>query len=218
MGARLEMTMTKTPFGVILLTGLLTLAGCGNDPSQVDYLQLGKEIGTQLRPSSESQAPLASPAQAMAVTQGPLILVRPQPDRQGAYLVGVRDNGPYRTYATVTRESMVFRDGLVTATRGLGDDLMASDVTEVAALLRAGKSGQARREMQFLNAGDETQTLSFTCTIAAAPDNSGMTEDCAAGDLRFRNSYVMDAAGRIISSTQWLSRQRGSAVMDVIRH
>ncbi len=209
--------MTKTPLGLILLTAL-AMAGCGNDPAQIDYIAVTKEIGAQVRPSSAPPAPLATPAQAMAATQGPLVLVRPQPDRPGAYLVGVRDNGPYRTYATASRESVVFRDGLVTATRGLGDDLMAADVTEVAALLRSGQSGQARREMQFLNAADETQTLSFTCTIAAAPNDTSMTEDCTAGDLRFANSYVMDAAGRIVSSRQWLSRRTGSVVMDVIRH
>ena len=208
------------------------LAGCSNDATRVDYGQIAQGVAAQLgvalpfgRSSPAVTQGLADPALVLAQTNAPVTLVRPANGTAPFYMVGVRDNGPWRTYATGTRQTLVLRQGLVTATRGLGRDLMASEADQTLALLRSGKPGKARRVMQVLDGEDHTREIALDCTLAVEGQTrtaSGlrgraMTEDCAAGDLRFRNSYVVDAAGTVIQSHQWLPTLVGPLSLEVLR-
>lgn len=208
------------------------LAGCSNDPTRINYGALSRDVAAQLGVAlpfgGSAPAPsqgLADPAQVLAQTNAPVTLAQPMNGTAPFYMVGVRDNGPWRTYATGTRQTLILRQGLVTATRGLGRDLMASEVDQTLALLRSGKPGQARRVMQVLDGEDITREIALDCTLgvggqtrtATGLTGRAMTEDCAAGDLRFRNSYVVDAAGMVIQSRQWLPTLVGPLSLQVLR-
>ncbi|MFU8883648.1 MAG: YjbF family lipoprotein [Rhodobacterales bacterium] len=214
----------------------LMLAGCGNDQDSTNFVDIARTAISQslekataagTDKGAQPQA-IADPAAVLAQVNGPVIFALARDGAEPFYLIGVRDNGPYRTYATGTRQTMTLRQGIVTATRGAGDDLMSSDIKETLALLQSGSGGQARRLMQFLDGEDRTIDLVLDCTITAglsAPGNAilaalpgrKMTEDCASGTISFRNSYHLDASGRVTASVQWLSSTTGSVVFQELR-
>jgi hypothetical protein len=210
----------------------MLVAGCSNDPTRIDYGQITQGVAAQLgvtspfgRSAPAASQGIAAPAVILAQTNAPVTLAQPANGAAPFYMVGVRENGPWRTYATGTRQTLVLRQGLVTATRGLGQDLMASQVDETLSLLRSGKPGKARRVMQVLDGEDITRDLVLDCTLAvegqvrtpAGLKGRTMTEDCAAGDFRFRNTYVVDASGMIIQSRQWLPTRLGPLSLQVLR-
>ena len=212
-----------------LLSAWLVLAGCSNDPNRIDYTQLARSLVEAFQPDRQGGQAAAEPAAVLAGTEGPLIQVRPQNGNATYYILGLIDNGPYRTYATGTRQTMTLRQGVITATRGLGSDLMASDVTQLLELLRTQRSGPARRVMQYLDGEDVTRDLVLACDVSVGAtvrvaageiDQTGrrMTEACTAGPISFRNTYVVDSAGQVIQSEQWLSPGAGSALFQVLRH
>lgn len=218
MGACLEMRMGRKHGAFALLASLLALSGCGNDPNSIDYTQLGKEVISLIRTPATAQEPLADPASVLAQVAAPVILARPQTGGLSPfYLIGVRDNGPYRTYVTGTRQSFVFNRGIVTATRGAGHDLMAADINETLALISSGKGGTARRVMQYLDGEDVTRDLVLDCTITARSPGGSVGEDCEAPGTTFRNTYHVNESGQIVSSTQWISPRTGSVAFQVLR-
>lgn len=124
-------------------------------------------------------------------------------------------NAGRETFIGQTGYSVTLQDGVVVATRGLGDDLMAADVSEVVAALAAG-GGTARRLHETLDSRDRIVARSFDCTIAAAePEMVALPtrqvpalrfeENCTGSAVAFTNLYWLDAAGRIVQSRQLVS-------------
>jgi hypothetical protein len=238
MGTGLEMKVPgKSRKGSFVVLGLaaLMLAGCSNDPARLDRGALvanvargaGLSLPWQTAPAA---TPLASPEQVLAATQVPVISAQTaQGDR--LYLLGVRDNGPYRTYATATRQTITLRGGLITATRGLGRDLMSADVAQTLARLAQGNPGPSRRSMEVLDGEDVTRILQFDCQISQGAHDLPalriaparlMQEACRgvndnAAGLTFTNSYAMDRNGRILASRQWLPVASGAMVLEELR-
>jgi hypothetical protein len=233
MGAGLEMMWPR--HGVILsLCAAALLGGCGNDPTRIDQravaADVARGVGLSLpwRPRPPAQ-PLASPDQVLAATSAPVIRAQTARGEQ-LYILGVRDNGPYRTYATANRQTLTLRGGLVTATRGLGRDLMSADVQQVLERLSHASPGPARRSMQVLDGEDITRSLIFDCQITPGAADlppldkapRRMQESCrganaAAAGLRFTNSYAMDRSGRILLSRQWLPVSSGAIMLAELR-
>lgn len=217
----------------------LTLAACSNDSARIDYRALvqgaAPELAARLGAGAPAAAaaPLASPAAVLAATTTPVAFVRTAQD-DAFYVLGVRDNGPYRTFATTTRQTLVLRQGLVTATRGLGQDLMASKADETLAMLASGREGRAQRVMQVLDGEDVTRDLVLDCVltlgaadlpqaVAALPAGRRMTETCTGrghdgAHISFANSYLVDASGRIVLSRQWLPTQSGTLSLQILRN
>lgn len=238
MGTGLEMMQRGfrlAGFGLMMLT----LAACSNDTSRIDYAELirnaapGLAAGVTGKPASPAASPLSSPAEVLAGTTASVALVQTE-QVQTFYVLGVRDNGPYRTFATTTRQTVVMRQGLVTATRGFGQDLMASDVDETLSMLATGREGPSRRVMQVLDGEDVTRDLVLDChltrgaaalpqAVVAVPTGQRMTETCTGRShdgaaIAFTNSYLMDPAGRVILSRQWLPTLSGALTLHLLRH
>lgn len=230
MGAVLEMKMCSEMRLSVVAVVTLMLSGCGNDRDRIDFVELSKSIVSQVggADNAQGQQAIAAPADVLAQVSGPVIIGAARGGAEIFYLIGVRDNGPYRTYATGTRQTMTLRQGVVTATRGAGNDLMSSNIEQTLALLRSGKDGQARRVMQYLDAEDITYDLVLDCRITtglSAPAGQAiaqmpgrkMTEDCTSGAISFSNSYSLDGTGRVTASVQWLSTDTGPVVFKELR-
>lgn len=237
MGTGVAMRYPFTRLATAALVAL-ALAACSNDSARIDIRALVQNAAPQLAASlgagatDPAAAPLTSPAAVLAATTTPVAFARTEQDK-AFYVLGVRDNGPYRTFATTTRQTLVLRQGLVTATRGLGQDLMASKADTTLAMLAAGREGRARRVMQVLDGEDVTRDLVLDCVltqgaadlprpVAALPVGRRMTETCKGlgydgRAISFANSYLVDAAGRIVLSRQWLPTQSGTLSLQILR-
>lgn len=123
-------------------------------------------------------------------------------------------NGDVETYMSSDGISVSFRDGLLIGTRGLGNDLMAADVSGVAARIRAG-SGQAVRTHKYLNGEEQLVPYRFDCTYARS--GAEVVESCSGEGLSFTNRYVTTKGGGFAVSTQWASPRLQSYLFERIR-
>lgn len=129
--------MTRICFTVCL--GLL--AGCG----PVGTPTFG--VKPEVPPPDRAQVI----AEALAKTTGPVILIEIPRSAQIAAAVPVGRNGDHVTWGTADRRSLTTHHGVITATRGLGQDLMSSDISEPFLTIQTGVSRQATRVHRFLS-------------------------------------------------------------------
>src|SRR5690606_2017099 len=111
--------------------------------------------------------------------------------------------------------ALIFRSGMLSGTRGLGNDLsVAEPGTE--ALIRAGRSGSAKRIMRYFSGDGLERPLDFDCTVAPGPAASVMTESCQGHGLSFQNSYMVQG-GQIPVSRQWVGPALGYVTVQTLR-
>ena len=229
MGARVAMTMGKTGLKTVAaLCCAAILAGCGNDPNgsslSLDTLkQVFSRAGEASSPPTQAVV-----AQALAGTQGPLELITREDNQAWSLMLRIEQNGAYDTFGSADRRTVTMKDGIVTATRGLGGDLMSSDVSQIAPLISGRRAGQGTRVMRFLDGEDKTVEIRFACTItpgksfpvkAGALDTTArqVTETCRAQGRQITNTYLVDAHGRSVSAKQWVSAQNGYFLLQTLR-
>jgi hypothetical protein len=75
----------------------------------------------------------------------------------------VQRNGRDLTPALESGQTASFRDGVLAATHGFPEDLIALDAPGLTAILRAG-GGSLTRQRETLDAQDQTQVDRFACT------------------------------------------------------
>ncbi|WP_136443331.1 YjbF family lipoprotein [Pacificoceanicola onchidii] len=204
----------KRRFGLALIASL-ALAACGSEPNPaVDYLK-GVVGGAKTDSNAGGVVTADQTAQVLAATPSPVEFVNIEARNSQALMIGIEQNGPYSTYGTAARQSLVLRSGMITATRGLGGDLMSSEEDALLRAVQSRQAGNAGYQMHFLTPGDETKTLSFQCSVVpggtqaikAGEINSGgtvMTATCRGEGGQFDNTYVVDKRGTILAGRQWV--------------
>ena len=127
------------------------------------------------------------------------------------------ENGPVKTWNSKDGVSLSFERGVVVGTRGLGDDLMSSDVNGSLVML-AGQMGDRfyQRFQTYLDGEYQSQFRSFQCqrtssrreVVRIFERNHATTrteETCYTPDLQFTNIYWRGSDGIMWKSQQWIS-------------
>jgi len=207
--------------GLALAAGLV-LAGCGNDPGATGgeaFLAAGRVLTEQvraLRPGAAGAPPVSRAA--IGDFPDPLLHAR-IPGRGAEALLGViAQSGETVTWATPDQITLTLKDGMVVATRGLGDDLMSAQVPDVAVLAAAGAGRALRRHFHI--AGDEGRRREdFHCEIALLGPETievlerrhetlHLTETCAdpatPATPAFVNEHWIEPGGLMRRSRQWI--------------
>ncbi len=216
----------------LCLAGLV-LVGCGNAPGR--DVTAGKMLKATLtrKPTPPTQDELAQQVAASAAailtnTSDRAIIISIPKTGAMAALQQLGSNGAYETYGSPSRRTVVLRAGMLTATRGMGQDLMSVDVDAVQSLIAGRKAGTAQRRHRHLDGENLTITLEATCTVT--PGGSGryvggeidskvtsVSENCVSQTTRFQNSYQVTPAGRIVQSVQWIGPMHGSITVQQLR-
>lgn len=179
----------------MILSGLaaLTLAACGPRPMPDIRSQISR---TQIEARGTPLMLVELPALGVAGTMAP----------SGR-------NGRVTTWRTADNVSFAFDDGILVATRGLGNDLMSADVTGTRAAL-AGGPGQYERFHSYLDGEGQTVLRAFICTMSA-PVSDTITilgrsritqrhdERCNSLGLATQNTY-WTAGGTMWATRQWV--------------
>ena len=212
----------------------LMLSACGNDAafnSDMDAMKGGfQQFKAAIRGQSGAESTQVS-GEAIAATLAsnprPMSVVTIE-DRKSSGIVSlIQVNGSYRTYGNASRQAVVFRGGLLSATRGLGDDLMSSDIG-TAGLIHARRTGQANRVSRHLDGEGKTVEARMNCAVSVGDSKSVglgqvrgtgrvVTEACSSEGVEISNSYVVDGQGRILWSRQWHGPTNGYLVVQPIR-
>ncbi|MDX1782159.1 MAG: YjbF family lipoprotein [Thalassovita sp.] len=206
------------------LAALSLLAACGNTPGKVD----SKSVLSGFLAGKQAQPPQVDIGAALQATKAPVILAVIEKTKAVSPLLEIESNGAYHTFATPSRQTLTLRQGVVTATRGLSNDIMSSDADDTLRLLKQRQAGQTRRAMRYLTGDEQIVTLSFDCTMTvggtqkiAAGEVSAtaraMNESCTGEGLSFTNTYVVDASGHVLTSRQWVNPTIGPVALQVLR-
>ena len=225
------MTAKRAAFGLVLGASMV-LAGCGNETDKGIGRKavLGALTGGAKAPAAATPEQIAAAVQGtLATVDLPLALVMMQKSGTAGILVHIETNGTYETWGTSDRKTMVMKNGIVTATRGLGNDLMSSDTGQAGALVSARESGSGGRVLRFIDGENHTVELRAACQVRAGAQSrftsaeivgvavTAMEESCTVDGQTIRNSYLVDARGQALQSRQWLGDAIGYAVIQRLR-
>lgn len=141
-------------------------------------------------------------------------------------------NGDYVTYVSGFRQSVTLRGTLVTATRGLGGDLLSvrSDADDPIARLTPFKDWKniLTRDYRFPGVGPAGTVISVSCqlskgaatrlTIVELTYNvTPVTETCEGDGVTFTNTYFADSkTGQIWKTRQWVGEKVGFLNIEVL--
>ncbi|MEY8099409.1 YjbF family lipoprotein [Falsihalocynthiibacter sp. S25ZX9] len=220
MGEVLEMRIF--PKTVMVLVFFSLLQGCGNDGQKDFYKGLWEGAKATL-PSEKSEAEATEKAAIAIVEKSnidePLILATTGENR--TLLIPVSKNGDYEQWHAPGKLGFTFKDGVLTATRGLGGDLMDADVEESIARIKTKSSQPATRVHRYLSGVNTIIIRSFVCIIAQEDiENtvvfgkkrslSRVSEICTNSDTTIENLYWVDPSdGFIWKTEQWISTHVG---------
>lgn len=208
--------------GILLAAGAASaLSGCSDGVMQgaTDVAAtVGRFIPTLSDAAQPVQPALSAPdfsVDAIAADPGAYRLVQLSSFEETIFARRIAGSDGRETLQAQNGFTYAYRDGLLTATRGIGDDLMAASVAETAAALRAG-GGNYSRTFEQLGGLDQILTSTYSCTLA----DQGMdvvriglneqsarkfSETCVGSEVQFENLYWLDNAGQIISSRQFVT-------------
>ncbi|WP_375173921.1 YjbF family lipoprotein [Pseudooceanicola sp.] len=197
-------------------TLVLALAACGNDPDK-PKVGLTALKGVLAKVGGGDEAPASPTADQLraAVTpeyraqsgNQPILLASSLRVPVSSLMVMAGENGDVRTYFSPDQISFSLRNGVVVASRGLGEDLLRADVSQVQARIQEG-AGQAVRIHHYLDGENQNVTRRYNCLYETV--GGEVVETCTGQDARFTNRYALNSDGKIVVSVQWVSPKLGS--------
>lgn len=211
------------------------LAACGN---QTDRGTLLKVVSGAIGKKAPSRAaPAGAPTQdqlkntiseALAGTDRNLAIAVIEKRNAFAVLTQIETNGSVVTWASPDLRSLSTKGGLIVATRGLGFDIMSSDLGAVRALVSARREGTALRITRVLDGENQIREERLSCTITRGgaqgiavgeieASTIRMSETCRGVGESFENTYLVDDGGRVIQSRQWLGAENGYITWQALR-
>jgi hypothetical protein len=199
------------------LVCVAALSACTNAPdSKVTATTIGTSI---IKGSGKAKAPTAQQiaanvTKALAATDAQMILLTVPQRKAATVMQKLEQNRGYNTYGTADRRSVTLRSGMMTATRGLGNDLMSSNVDAVRALVSARRGGTAQRVMRYLDGEELTRVEVSNCTVRVGATSrvrvaeintaaTSVSETCQGDGSTFTNTYQVAPNGQIVQSRQW---------------
>ncbi len=157
----------------------------------------------------------------------PLLFVElPDRDVQAGALLA-QQNGPRQIWATQDGITLTLLGGFLTETRGLGGDLMSTDLGDIAPDF-GGQTDSSVRIHRYLTGDDRLVAMAFVCNYARVPGVSATTvagqfdtlrvsETCSGPEIGFENLYWINGAGVTVKSVQWIGPNVGYAHIELAR-
>ncbi|EAQ24216.1 YjbF family lipoprotein [Roseovarius sp. 217] len=212
----------------------MVLAACSNQRSSENVFSVAKSLINQQRVKPVAPDPqlVSSVAmKALANTTGPVALYALEDRKAAAVLRPIEQNGPHQTWASYgssDRRSATTRNGVLVATRGLGNDLMSSRIEPLLDVVTRRENGVAKIQQRYLDGENKIVTLKSDCkitrgdteTLAGANGTASvvrMTAECWQSDRSVVNSYLVDSSGRILQSRHWAGPTMGYSAIQRLR-
>lgn len=220
------------------LSLVAALSACGNDtsatsPSQA-YLGAAKSVVGSVRgkasgaPAAQAVDPHTLIAQALAATDGQIMIMGIEATQATMAIGPVTRNGTVVTWKTADRRSFSFDRGVLAGTRGFGDDLMSIDADPSIALVTSRRSGRVPRVNYYLSGLGNSAALTLDCTVTVGgrvhlavgeinTTTTHMVETCQRDGLSVENQYWVDGRGKILKSRQWVGQRLGYIITQQLR-
>lgn len=249
LGAKRPVRIRQARRSVFLLAGLVATMGltaCGSDQQATQMPRIigefAKSVGTAAAArlgsgkkdaGAAQSAPKADPnamvKTALAATPGPIAVVLRENTKAVSLLTPVQSNAGAQTWMSADKRALIVKGGVIVGTRGLGDDLMASDAATARSAIRARRASSYQRSYDHLTGLGETSKLRVDCRLAPGKSErisigeinasaTVMKENCSHPiGIQFENLYWVTGNGRIVKSRQWISQSVRSLVVQPLR-
>jgi hypothetical protein len=224
---------------LLLAVLLLAVAGCGSDAGQTETSNMARGllknlIGVATAGRAAEAAPSDAPtpdqiaAAALGSFAGPLMLVTLEAQGQTTVMGLYGENGPMRTYALPSEQSLILRSGILVGTRGFGFDMMSAETDAVAALILARKEGAAAKVQRYLDAENVERPLPMECAVSRGDKSEyevaglkfrgiQMVEICAFQGQAVGSAYLVSDKGAVLASRQWIGPELGYVTLQTLR-
>ena len=222
----------------LAMLAAMAVSGCGNDTSRTEGTKIAVDVAKGIkaklfssRKSAANQPKVDSEALAAVAMEsfpGPLIMAKIDSLGTVSALGEFGRNGATQTFSTPQQQTLVFRNGLLVGTRGLGHDLMSADLGPAADLVSKRQAGSYRRIYRFLDGEALERPVPMTCeltpgdpkTVAFAGTSYAtmhLSEQCISTGLTINNDYWVTQGGTIAMSRQWIGPVLGYVTLNLIR-
>lgn len=206
MGKVLQMTRYMLP---LVITALLV--GC--DKLVPDDTPLG-----QFMSAAGSQEPVPR-FKRLVAANAPALQIGLIEREIGTTLLLESHRDGVDTWLSADGAALLTQDGMIRGTRGLGQGLLAADVSQSLALVTTEREGQLDRTHTYLTGENRTAIRSYRCTVelqgtrevalgSRRAKTTLLKEDCTRRDQSFFNLYWVED-GEIIQSRQWVGKEVG---------
>lgn len=190
------------------------LAGCSSSNegfSTSELVDRLRGIRPDLNPRFEAQLRASAPSLQVGFAEL----------ETSANLLLERRDGDFEYWISFDGKHIVLQSGMLHGTRGFGEGLLASELSEPLALIGARRGGFADRFHTYLDGNDRAITRTYRCLIEVEGRRDVtlldgtvsavfMTESCRSLDQSFRNFYwISPASGEILQSRQWAGPEIG---------
>lgn len=186
-------------------------------------------------PDKDEAAPTSrAPLSRERITQSGLAAVRARIEGEDIsnVLSATSLNGTYVTYVSAFRQSITMHGSLITATRGLGGDMLSVSNSAndpiVVPTPPENWPAQISRNYRFPGVGPSGTTLAVNCALTRGAQSQitiveitydviTFVEACAGDGAAFTNTYQADAkSGQIWQTQQWIGDERGYLNIEVL--
>jgi hypothetical protein len=214
--------------------GLLLLAGCGSGASN----PIVSEALGQLRgrvPGTEAPAgppPRAITRESIEASGAATILARLERDESPSTLFAASENGGYVTFVSGFRQSITLRGSQITATRGLGHDLLSASSGPLDPVARPvppeAWPARVERRYEFPAEAPQGRVEVYECRIEIEEPGEmtilgrtyqgvQITEYCDGEYGRFENLHFAElGTGFVRRSLQWVGPEMDLIDLQVV--
>lgn len=217
----------------LALGALLVLAACSNEGLNPIVAGAIDEIN----PLATDAAAPAGPRRTItreAVTRADTATIRARllEDETPTYLFGAAENGGFVTYASGLRQTLTLRGAQITASRGLGHDLLSAVSSEPDPLVRAIPPARwpagVTRTYEFPAWAAQGRIETYECRFEFGPVREieilevrhrgiEVTEVCTNAERSFENLLFADVeTGFVWRSIQWLGPEQGLVDLEIV--
>ena len=223
-------------FGLFLTISLLV--GCGSKPEDAGPTNIRENLVAAVKARRAAKKAEGQPkAPPVVLTRAavehitkPLLYIDVQKLGFKNLFALVAKNGPYRTYLNNAKLSVTLNDGLITATRGFGIDLLSQGIsvpTEDLFNLTNAPKFYTRTQQQLAKVKQAVE-ISYACTLERGEVETiaiveqdyelvKFTETCRNPERAFKNTYwVDDETKQIWKSAQSVGQQAGYFITEVL--
>ena len=192
----------------------LALAACGNTGTG----PIAALVQTALRPDAPRPSMAEQRAQVLAAvaTSGSTesVLLVEIPGLQAvASLVIVGRNGDVLTWQDPSGVGIITEGGVLRGTRGLGFDLIASDIRGTQAALRGGPTTY-RKRARSLDGSGMLQDITYACNSTRTGNT--LSETCRNTTQAFKNMYTLQG-DKVVKARQWVSPEVGYLTLERVQ-
>jgi len=133
-------------------------------------------------------------------------------------MVQISTNGSRTTWASTEGASITIEEGVISATRGFGADLMGLQTPVVGAALQ--EPSNYIRTHDLLNGLGQIERLDYQCVSSfmkeetlevsdKSYETTAYSEVCEGEQYSFTNTYWLTSDGTFVQSVQWISPELG---------